>query len=117
VRQLATLVLQQIVIIPESVSRELRVSDDNLSAWLRKNRSVALRETSENTKFFQMIALKYRDLIGESTRAADPMVLALALYYKKYGVLTDDDGLAAACFAEQIQCIRVAAFKKLEGLS
>jgi rRNA-processing protein FCF1 len=76
-----------------------------------------MRENSENTVHFQSMAVKYRQLIGESTRAADPMVLALAIYLKNCAVLTDDDGLSAACFAEGIASIRLGAFRKLEGLS
>lgn len=117
-RDLGRLLRQGRLKVPDAVKRELDNQKDRLADWLRRNPDCVQRSTDENTVDVARIATQHRGLIGDKPGAADPVVVAMGIYYRAAGwtVLTDDGGVQAACYLEGVRFLTVGAFSALERI-
>lgn len=116
-RQLRRLISSRSIVVPESVSLELQERGDDIGIWLRENPEVALKESNENLEHLGRVMSVYGALLT-TRRAADCVVVALAIrmHSDGFGVLADDQGIAAACFREGIHHLSARELRKLEGI-
>ncbi len=116
-QRLSRLVESGALRLPGRVAKEIRRRDDRLKDWVERNRDTIIRETTENTAELERIAREYSGILGRSRRGADPVLIAMALYYGEQGILvTDDGGIQAVCFEEGIPFLTSPAFRRREGL-
>lgn len=116
VRPLTRLVSDGRLRSPQSVIRECRRRADRLRAWIDRNPGLGITETTERMHELARIGHQYSDVLGDNPRAADFSLVALAVHYGSWIVVSDDTGVEIACMREGIRQISVRAFRQIEHL-
>ena len=78
--RMGELIQQGRLIAPEEVFKELEGQDDDLTAWIKKNRSMFVAPDYYQTGVISQIAVDFPPLVrtGVSANRADPWVVAVA---------------------------------------
>ncbi len=116
-RDLSKLLREGRLRIPDGVGREVARGDDRLKRWVAANPSCIQPATDVNVSELLRITRNYKELFGPSVLGADPLVVAMGLYYRgSWTVVANDAGVQAACFREGLAYLTSEALLRIEEL-
>ena len=116
-RQLTSLAKSGKLRVPKRVAKEIRRRDDRLKSWVNNHPEAVITETNENTAQLERIMREYSQELGTSRRSADHVIVAMGLHYREQRVVvTDDAGIQAACFREDLRFLPFQAFRHVESV-
>lgn len=117
IRVLNKLVADGRLKVPNRVAAELKRQNDTLGIWIKSHGNCIIKESNENIKDFSRIARQYSDVLTETRSAADPVVVAMGLFFRDARlVVSDDAGIQLACAREGVRCLPLSAFMRATGL-
>lgn len=106
--------------IVDDVARELRQRDGQCKTWIAANPSFVLHPVQQVLDEVGRLAREHGTLFSTAGKAADPALVATALYYKTASpqrlVVSEDNGVMAVCLLEGLEFLPNGAFFKLFGI-
>lgn len=104
--------------IIDDVRREcIKRPDTKTSDWVKSHPQFTLTPVDEVMTHMTRLAKSYGLLFSTEGKAADPMLVATACYYRESEprriVITDDHGVQAVCWIERLEFLTPGAFRKL----
>ena len=109
------------LVVPAAVLREIFEQDDRLKNWATRHRAtIEVPETQEIISYHENVIERYSRFLTTSERAADPMVVCTAMYFRDHrpedwDVVTDDTGIRVALNRERILCLSHREFRMDAG--
>lgn len=101
--------------IVDDVARELRRREASTTkVWVDRNRQSIVEPAQEVLDEVVRLAREYQDIFTVVGKAADPSLVATAIYYKgsqmRHLIVSDDHGVQAVCVLEQIEFVPCRAY-------
>jgi Domain of unknown function (DUF4411) len=117
VRKLSALVTSGRLRIPKRVAAELKRQPDKVNYWITSHPEIVILERSEHLRELDRILRTYSQELTSTPSAADPVIIAMALFFNGARVvLTDDAGIQIVCVRENLRFLPVQAFRRAEGI-
>ena len=108
--------------VVDGVARELRGRDGKAKSWVDSRPQYVVDATRNDRIVAEMerLAKAYGHLFTVTARAADPILVATACFYRDTDpcrtIVTDDGGVQAVCLHEGIAFAPFKAFRRLMGI-
>jgi hypothetical protein len=105
----------------EAVRREIARRGENAARnWVNVSSKFLLHETAEVGELAVALGRAHAELFTVTPGAADPFLVATAKAHRGAVVprviVSDDQGIHAVCWLEQLTCLPVGAFRRLLGV-
>jgi predicted nucleic acid-binding protein len=103
--------------VPQRVHREVVKANDRARTWTERHRdNVVIRETDANIAHLERVSRAHAGVLTTAKGAADPIVVAMAIYYPERVVVTEDRGVQVACHLERVRWVPLDVFLRVEGI-